>query len=122
MNYSKLDKNIRRLVKFLNKKGIETTSSCEGGDGHGFKFPTVIVNPNWKPGELDLHDTRRATAVALLKFGLEGFTISETYNYQGSQKPWKPTENNLIKVELWSKSALLKLLKKKKLKKKAKKK
>src|SRR5271156_6204738 len=36
-----IDSGIRREVKVLFENGIETTESCEGGDGHSFLEPTV---------------------------------------------------------------------------------
>ncbi len=37
----KIDVGIRRAVDFLQKNGIETFESCEGGEGHAFTEPTV---------------------------------------------------------------------------------
>jgi hypothetical protein len=37
----KLDKGIAREVKILFQNGVETTESCEGGQGHPFPEPTV---------------------------------------------------------------------------------
>ena len=36
-----IDAGIRREVKVLSDAGIETTESCEGGNGHSFSEPTV---------------------------------------------------------------------------------
>jgi hypothetical protein len=37
----KIDKGIAREVEILWKNGIETTESCQGGQGHPFPEPTV---------------------------------------------------------------------------------
>jgi hypothetical protein len=37
----KLDRGIAREVKILFENGIDTTESCEGGQGHSFPEPTV---------------------------------------------------------------------------------
>ncbi len=37
----KIDVGIRRAVDCLQKNGIETFESCEGGNGHAFTEPTV---------------------------------------------------------------------------------
>lgn len=36
-----LDPGILRAVELLNKAGIETYESCEGGKGHAYTEPTV---------------------------------------------------------------------------------
>jgi hypothetical protein len=36
-----LDPGIANAVKILNKFGIQTYESCEGGDGHSYPEPTV---------------------------------------------------------------------------------
>jgi len=36
-----VDSGIRHEVRVLSDNGIETTESCEGGNGHSFAEPTV---------------------------------------------------------------------------------
>ena len=36
-----LDPGIRPYVEILNRAGIETCQSCQGGDGHSYEFPTI---------------------------------------------------------------------------------
>ncbi len=36
-----LDAGIRRYVEILNRAGIETFESCQGGPGHAYPEPTV---------------------------------------------------------------------------------
>jgi hypothetical protein len=36
-----IDPGIRRAVLILRRGGVETFESCEGGEGHAFKEPTV---------------------------------------------------------------------------------
>lgn len=39
--YPPLDPGIEQAVKILNKNGIETFESCEGGEGHAYLEPTI---------------------------------------------------------------------------------
>lgn len=36
-----LDPGIRRAVLILRRAGVETFESCDGGEGHAFKTPTI---------------------------------------------------------------------------------
>lgn len=38
-----IDPEIRPLVEHLNKHGIPTFTSCQGGDNHGFGIPTIGI-------------------------------------------------------------------------------
>jgi hypothetical protein len=40
----KVDSGIRREVQVLRDNGIDTTESCQGGNGHSFSEPTVRFN------------------------------------------------------------------------------
>lgn len=61
-----IDQGIRRHVSVLWNAGIETTESCEGGDGHSFPEPTVRFLGGQAEGF-------RALAVAMQ----EGLNVSE---------------------------------------------
>lgn len=39
-----LDPGIARIVKLLRDAGVHTVESCEGGDGHAFRDPTVKLS------------------------------------------------------------------------------
>jgi hypothetical protein len=39
-----LDEGIKDIVLTLNEAGIDTFSSCEGGEGHIFHEPTVLFD------------------------------------------------------------------------------
>ncbi len=39
-----LDPGISEFVAVLQSKGVETYESCQGGDGHAFFEPTIVVN------------------------------------------------------------------------------
>ncbi|MGO8836259.1 MAG: hypothetical protein ACLQAH_03915 [Limisphaerales bacterium] len=54
----KLDKGIEREVRILFENGVETTDSCQGGNGHPFPEPTVRFSGGQAEGF-------RALAVAL---------------------------------------------------------
>jgi hypothetical protein len=40
-DFSDVDDGIRDVVVALNRAGVETFESCEGGSGHGYPDPTV---------------------------------------------------------------------------------
>ena len=45
-NYSNLDPKIKKAVRLLRTAGFETMTSCQGGDGHAFKKPTIGITIN----------------------------------------------------------------------------
>ena len=51
MEYSPpLDAGIERAVVLLNKAGVETYESCEGGSGHAYPEPTIRFHGNHAEG------------------------------------------------------------------------
>ena len=43
-----IEPNIAPVVKELRDVGLDTFTSCDGGDGHAFKMPTIrISHKNW---------------------------------------------------------------------------
>ncbi len=79
IDYSKIDEGVRTLVRFLNDKGFEILTSCQGGEGRTFNFPTVRLKFVG-----DHAAERHALACVLIGAGVVGFTISEQYDYQQS--------------------------------------
>jgi hypothetical protein len=61
-----IDAKIEPIVRILYDNGIETTESCQGGDGHSFHEPTVCFTGEYEAGF-------RALAVALA----HGLKVSE---------------------------------------------
>ncbi len=43
---SPLDPGIKEVVLILRSEGVETVESCEGGEGHPYKEPTIIFHGN----------------------------------------------------------------------------
>lgn len=55
-----LDPGIVDFVRFLQEAGIETTESCQGGEGHAFPEPTVRFNGDNSEGFKALAATMQA--------------------------------------------------------------
>lgn len=43
LDYSKIDPDVRALVRDLRESGFETTASCQGGPGHAMHLPSVTI-------------------------------------------------------------------------------
>ena len=41
LNYSHIDPAVREAVKVLREEGVDTFASCQGGEGHAYKVPTI---------------------------------------------------------------------------------
>jgi hypothetical protein len=41
IDWKRIEKGIAREVRILRENGVETTESCQGGQGHPFPEPTV---------------------------------------------------------------------------------
>ena len=65
-----VDKHIEPIVRILFDNGIETTESCEGGEGHSFPEPTVRFCGDYEAGF-------RALAIAIA----HGFNVGELRRY-----------------------------------------
>jgi hypothetical protein len=91
--YAALDPEIVPLVRRLNEGGFPTICSCQGGDGHAFKHPTIQVR---RLGDLDA--TRKALCALLLKIGTEGFSVKTVSMHQKSAAP---EPYSYVEVELW---------------------
>lgn len=66
-----LDEGIKDAVNVLNRAGIETFESCQGGDGHAYKEPTVRFHGGKAEGF-------RALAAAM-QHGLQVAELRRTY-------------------------------------------
>ena len=75
-----LDEGIRVVVGYLVGLGWQTTTSCQGGDGHSFVRPTVGLDVDFK--ELDPRMEMRRLARCLISGGWNGFHISYQESYQ----------------------------------------
>lgn len=75
-----LDNGISAVVIFLNRHGIKTFESCEGGDGHAFAEPTV----RFFGDEFDLCE-------------LNGFLVSEAHRVYRKAPYYDETDLNNIK-------------------------
>lgn len=77
-----LDAGIARAVSILRAAGVETFESCEGGDGHPFREPTVRFHGSHVEGH-------RAYAVAM-QGGLPVFGIQRVWDVVDGELtgPW----------------------------------
>ena len=91
-----LDPPIVPLVRLLRGGGLETQSSCQGGEGHGFGLPTVIC-----AAEPDTLDGLGLAALRTLQdAGWSGFSIERVlcYGKAGSERP----TGAFVHVVVWS--------------------
>ncbi len=77
-----IDPGIRRFVLILRSGGVDTFESCEGGEGHPFKEPTVRFMGNTAEGY-------RAFSVAI-NYGLPVCKLRRYYQVIDCQLegPW----------------------------------
>jgi len=68
----KIDPGIRHAVICLRKNGIDTIGSCESGEGHAFKFPSVLLRH---------HANINKITTTLESNGYTCFSISHTWQY-----------------------------------------
>jgi len=82
LNYDpeKLDPGIRPAVELLNRFGVETFESCEGGEGHSFPEPTVRFHG-------DAGEGYRAVGILLS----HGFPVTELRRMWGVEDSWTLT-------------------------------
>jgi hypothetical protein len=78
----KLDPGIREAVEILQKGGIETFESCEGGEEHAFPEPTVRFYGTPEAGW-------RAVAVCLSR-GLPVLALRRTWYILDGNEPTGP--------------------------------
>lgn len=94
----KLDEYIAPVVNILRTEGINTFSSCEGGEGHCFEYPTVRISPR---NPYDMRPEIAKIAAILSKHGYNGYYIKSVYSYQDKPSPWLPRQMNFIEIEFW---------------------
>ncbi|MGO9204329.1 MAG: hypothetical protein ACLQM8_27735 [Limisphaerales bacterium] len=85
-NWPELDDGIRDEVRILREEGIETTESCQGGQGHAYPEPTV----RFRGGHGDEY---RAVAAAVMR-GLKVWQLRKvwTFSQGGLEGPeWEMT-------------------------------
>lgn len=84
-----LDAGIERAVVVLQKNGIETFESCEGGEGHAFAEPTVRFHGDSSEGF-------RALAIAQQN-GLRVDQLRRYYQIQNGEPTGPYWEITLVK-------------------------
>lgn len=94
---NELDPGIADVVIYLWQGGFDTFSSCQGGPGHAFHWPTIRINS----GSLDLDTLENRVAGWLIKGRYSGFYIKRVNAYQNEEKPWLPDRQSFIEVEFW---------------------
>src|SRR5664279_3481759 len=77
-----IDPGIRQAVKWLQKNGIETCESCEGGPGHAYPEPTVAFYGAPEAGW-------RAVAVCLA-YGLPVMSLRRVWDVLEANEPTGP--------------------------------
>jgi hypothetical protein len=96
-----IDPGIRPLVELLNRNGLKTTASCQGGEGHEWRRPAVRVVPSESRPQA-LHALADELARVLIQHGYTGFSIGCVHHYQSAALPWRPAEMSYVEVDFWS--------------------
>lgn len=96
--YEPLDAGIAPVVDLLRSCRFNTTTSCEGGQGHAFGSPTVRIKPI-DPERMPEEMAR--IAVILSDAGYGGYYLKACHSYQQGPEPWKPGEMSFIELEFW---------------------
>ncbi|MCI0729668.1 MAG: hypothetical protein L0332_23550 [Chloroflexi bacterium] len=97
--YEPLDPGIADVVHLLRKYGIDTFTSCQGGEGHAFSSPTVRIKPvNLSDMQVEVDRISEILASA----GYGGYYIKCCHSYQWEAIPWQPDEQSFIEVEFWA--------------------
>ncbi len=77
-----LDRGVRTTVERLRDAGVETCESCEGGPGHTFPEPTIVLRGSPEAGW-------RALGLCLT-FGLPVATLRRVWNILDGGEPNGP--------------------------------
>lgn len=93
-----LDPGIVPVVELLRQAGINTFSSCQGGEGHMFATPTVRITPI-DPQNMSGEINRIAQLLA--SAGYSGYYLKQVEAYQTEPVPWWPRRQSFIEVEFW---------------------
>jgi len=97
--YGELDPGIADTVHLLRTNGFNTFTSCQGGDGHDFRQPTIRIQP------ADLADMRSEAdklANVLSAANYSGYYIKECRSFQNEAVPWMEHDWSFIEVEFWA--------------------
>lgn len=78
-----LDLGVVELVRDLRSMGYDTFSSCEGGEGHAFKYPTVLIQMSGQPSAM-----MNGVSKLLLSRGYIGFKVKLVMTYHDNEKPF----------------------------------
>lgn len=89
-----LDPGIANLVNLLRLYGYDTFSSCQGGEGHAFQNPTVLIRPSG-----DMTEQCDRLAKLLSEHGHGGYYLKVVNAHQGD--PWPVPNLSFIEVEFW---------------------
>jgi len=92
--YDELDPEIVDVVRLINDGGFPTFFSCQGGEGHGFPLPTVLVRY-----DDDLDETRKALCRYLIDKGVEAFSAKTISMHQRTDKP---ESYSYIEITFWT--------------------
>jgi hypothetical protein len=82
-HYDGLDVGIRFAVRVLHARGIETSQSCEGGDGHAYDRPSIDV----PAGSRDADGF--AAVAALVAHGLDVRRVSQVWDLDALGRPYQ---------------------------------
>lgn len=98
--WENIDAGIRPIVRLLHDQGFAMYASCDGGEGHSFRFPTVIV---WSERNMEM--TADRLIGVLIDAGVTGFEVSRRTSHQDRKTHWTGDGANgppSIILELWS--------------------
>lgn len=93
-----LDPGITPVVELLRQAGVNTFSSCQGGEGHAFPVPTIRISP------LDPRNMQgeiKRIAQILSSAGHSGYYLKQVEAYQAEPVPWWPQQKSFIEIEFW---------------------
>jgi len=96
--YAELDQEIAWIVMLLRDNGINTFTSCQGGEGHSFSAPTIRIIPtdvNFMQPDVD----RIARVLSGAYIG--GYYLKQCYSYQSGPQPWGRADQHFIEIEFW---------------------
>lgn len=97
--WDELDDEIRPRVRLLNRLGFTTVGSCQGGEGHAFDLPAVILRPG--PSQT-LGELAGRLAHRLIRTGHCGFQVEVVYAYQQAPQPW--AAGSYVRVVFWDRA------------------
>lgn len=99
--YASLDPIIGPLVYLLREQGFNTYSSCDGGDGHAYLHPTVLIIPqDWQNMQPEID----RLAEVLVTNGYRTFFLKQSVAYADDRLPWNNARLgplHLIELEFW---------------------